>query len=71
MTHFIKKCPDCGCNLVEKLVNVAVKDDQEVCHAESIPVLVCVNEKCSNREKYFAPFSFNLIKMKCPEINKW
>lgn len=68
MTQFIKNCPTCGEVLVEKLVNVKVKEDIAVCCAESIPALVCVNPNCDNQEQYFAPFSYNLLKMKCPEI---
>lgn len=71
MTQFIKTCPSCGQNLVEKLQNVDVKQDLKACYAESIPVLVCENPACTNQEKYYSPFSFNLLKMKCPEINKW
>jgi len=71
MTQFIKACPKCGQTLVEKLVSVNVEQDIEVCYAESIPTLVCVNETCGNQDKYFAPFSLNLLKMKCPEISKW
>ncbi|MCL5780104.1 hypothetical protein P378_04585 [Desulforamulus profundi] len=70
MTQFIKNCPVCGEILVERLVNVDVQEDVNVCHAESIPALVCENKSCSNQERYFAPFSYNLLKMKCPEINK-
>ncbi|AQS59501.1 hypothetical protein [Desulforamulus ferrireducens] len=69
--QFIKHCPVCGETLEETLVSVDVKDDVAVCHAESIPALICKNAQCTNKEKYFAPFSYNLIKMKCPEINKW
>lgn len=71
MAHFIKTCPVCGKALTEKLLNVDVKDDTEVCYAESIPVLVCENKDCNNEEKYFTPFSINLLKFKCPEINNW
>ncbi|WP_003541159.1 hypothetical protein [Desulfotomaculum nigrificans] len=71
MTHFKKECPVCGELMVETLVNVKVEDDLNVCQAESIPALICVNKDCTNREKYFAPFSLNLLKMKCPEVNRW
>lgn len=71
MAQFIKHCPLCGQLLTEKLISVDVEEEVEVCHAESIPVLVCENEKCSNQERYFTPFSSNLLKFKCPEINKW
>ncbi|MDO7786004.1 hypothetical protein [Desulforamulus aquiferis] len=70
MTQFVKNCPTCGQILVEKLVNVTVEEDIAVCYAESIPALVCVNANCDNREKYFAPFSYNLLRMKCPEIRR-
>lgn len=71
MTQFIKTCPECGQLLVEQLTSVQVEREVETCHAESIPVLVCGNKECTNNEKYFAPFSFNLLKLKCPEITKW
>lgn len=71
MTQFVKNCPECGMALVERLVNVKVEENVKVCYAESIPALVCINEECSNKQKYFAPFAFNLLKMKCPEIQKW
>lgn len=71
MTQFIKTCPECGQLLVEQLTSVKVEREVEACHAESIPVLVCGNKECTNKEKYFAPFSFNLLKLKCPEITKW
>lgn len=71
MTQFIKNCPICGEALVERLVNVDVQQDAEVCYAESIPALICENKHCSNQERYFTPFSFNLLKFKCPEITKW
>lgn len=71
MAHFIKSCPVCGETLTEKLVNVDVKEDIKVCYAESIPALVCENKECSNQEKYFTPFSYNLLKFKCPEINNF
>ena len=71
MSQFIKSCPVCGELLDEQLINVKVEEDVQTCYAESIPALVCKNESCSNKERYFAPFSFNLLKMKCPEITKW